>query len=354
MEGREELTMEGETRLKRALRPPHDAAHSFPRRVAAGPGDQTGTLRARLIAATVEIVAEASHPRLETVAARAGVSEGAFHEVFESPEECFSAAFDEGFTRLSAVIEEAAGREERWLGRVRSGLVALLGFLEDEPGWGRLLVFGAPVDDAVALGCEQRVVGVLTGLLDDGSPRAIAAAVSEPQLTAELVTGGVFSVIRTCMREAGGGALVQLAPSLMSFIVRPYLGQAAASAELAGRSAAAEQLPSQPGESPIPPPVPVSYRTSLVLRAIACAPRSSNREIAAAAGLGDKGQTSHLLRRLARRGLIEKVTPRSGSRRENAWLLTPCGRRVIELLGFPTAPAPGAPARRSATVRQAA
>ena len=71
-----------------------------------------------------------------------------------------------------------------------------------------------------------------------------------------------------------------------------------------------------------------------MLRAIACAPRSSNREIADAAGISDEGQTSHLLRRLARRGLIEKVTPRSGSRRENAWLLTPCGRRVIELLGF--------------------
>ena len=71
-----------------------------------------------------------------------------------------------------------------------------------------------------------------------------------------------------------------------------------------------------------------------MLSAIARAPRSSNREIAAAAGMVDEGQTSHLLRRLAQRGLIEKVTPRSGSRRENAWLLTPAGRRVIELLGL--------------------
>ncbi len=169
--------------------------------------------------------------------------------------------------------------------------------------------------------------------------------------TVEVVAEG--SDPRARMREAGGGALVQLAPSLMVFIVRPYLGQAAASVELAGRSAAAEQLPTQACESPLPPPppVPVSYRTSLVLRAIECAPRSSNREIAAAAGLGDKGQTSHLLRRLARRGLIEKVTPRSGSRRENAWLLTPCGRRVIELLGFGGAGAADADTREKQAQR---
>jgi len=113
-----------------------------------------------------------------------------------------------------------------------------------------------------------------------------------------------------------------------------------------------EQAGPQAGEPPLAPPIAVSYRTSLVLRTIARAPRSSNREIAAAAGLGDQGQTSHLLRRLQRRGLIEKVTPRSGSRRENAWLLTSCGRGVIDLLSFGGAAAPDARAR--ARVRQAA
>ncbi len=245
--------------------------------------------------------------------------------------------------RLSGAVEGAAGREERWVDRVRAGLVALLGFLEDEPGWGRLLVLVEALDRAVALTCEQRVLGVLTGLVDDGSSEAIADAVTEPELTAELVAGGVFSVIRTRMLTLRGERLVELAPSLMSFIVGPYLGQTAASIELAGRAAAAEQLLERVAEPPLPPPVPVSYRTSLVLRAIACAPGSSNREVAKAAGLGDKGQTSHLLRRLVRRGLIEKVAPRSGSRRENAWLLTPYGRRVVELLSFGA----GAPASES-------
>ncbi len=285
-----------------------------------------------------------SHPRLgKTVAARAGVSESAFYEVFESAEECFLAALEEGLTRLDAAVEQAAGREQRWLDRVRAGLVGLLGFFEDEPGWGRLVLFKAPVAGAVAFRCEQRVLGVLTVLMDDGSPQAIAEISSEPQLIAELVIGGVFSVIRArVLRPDAGpkpdaGPLVELAPSLMSFIVRPYLGEAAAAGELAGGHSTADALLPREAELPLVPPIPVTHRTTLVLKAIACAPRSSNREIAAAAGVGDEGQTSHLLRRLAQRGLIEKVAPRSGSWRENAWLLTASGQRVIELLGFATA-----------------
>ncbi len=275
-------------------------------------------------------------------------------EVFQSTEDCFLVVFEEGLERLSEVVAKAAAREERWLRRVRSGLVALLGFLDDEPGWGRLLVLEGPVAGAVAFRCERRLLGVLTVLMDDGGPQAIAEVMPESQLTAELVIGGVFSVIRARMSdpERNGGALVELAPSLMWFIAVAYLGQAAASTELAGGYAASGQAPAPAAECPAPRPVPVGHRTALVLNAIACAPRSSNREVAAAAGLTDEGHTSHLLRRLAQRGLIEKVTPRSGSRRENAWLLTPCGRRVIELLGLATAATPGAPA--SAGIREAA
>jgi DNA-binding MarR family transcriptional regulator len=273
------------------------------------------------------------------------VEEGTFYEILQGAEDRFLAAFEEGLERLSEAVREAAGREQSWLGRLRTGLVALLGFFDDEPGWGRLLVFQAPLDGAVALRCQQRVLGVLSMLVDDGGPQAIGEIMPEPWLTAELLLGGVFSVIRARMLEADGAALVELAPSLMAFVVRPYLGQAAASAELVGRPAPAGQARSRAGGLEVPLSIPFHHRSVLVLRAIAGAPRSSNREIGEAAGLTDKGQTSHLLRRLARRGLIEKVPPRSGSRRENAWLLTPYGRRVIKLLDFSAAVAPRALAR---------
>lgn len=292
------------------------------------------------------------------MATRAGVSEREFYEVFHNAEECFSAAFEDGLARLSTAVLKAAGREERWLGRVRSGLVGLLGFLDDEPGWGRLLFLGAPVDGAIALRCERRVLGLFSVLVHDGRPQSIADLAREPQLTAELVVGGIFSVIRARMSEpeGDGRALVELTPSLMAFIGVALTGQAAASAECGGGRATFGPEPTRGGRSAAefasPWPISVTYRTTLVLNAIADAPRSSNREIAAAAGIVDEGQASHLLRRLAQRGLIEKVNPRGGSRRENAWLLTHSGRRVIELVG--PARAAERPASRSASVRQAA
>ncbi len=267
------------------------------------------------------------------------------------------AAFEEGLERLSAVVLEAAGREEYWLGRVRAGLVALLGFLDDDPQWGRLLIVEACGAQMAARGCERRVQDVLAGLLNDGRGRpgrGIAGGnlTLSTTLVGELVVGGVFSVIRARMLEDGGGSLVELAPSLMSFIVVPYLGQAAAGVGPVGRPAAGEWVSGSADGLGVVAPVPFTYRATLVLRVVACAPRSSNREIAEAAGLADEGQTSHLLRRLARRGLIEKVTPRNGSRRENAWLLTQCGRRVLELLDS-GGTAVGARASASAGVREA-
>ena len=271
---------------------------------------------------------------------RAGVSQSELYEVFASVDECFATAFEESLARLTVVIERAAGRERRWIDRVRSGLVALLGFLDDEPGRGRLLFLAASVEPTVAFRYGQRLEAVLGGFLDDGTPSAIARLTDAPALSAQLIRGGVLSVIRARMSDPEWecGALVELAPPLTSLIAVAYLGQAAASEELLIGSLAPDQPPAaaieRPVESPSCSPIPVTRRTRLVLGAIARAPRSSNREIAAAAGIVDEGQISHLLRRLEQRGLIEKVAPRSGSRRENAWLLTPPGRQVIELVGL--------------------
>jgi len=286
----------------------------------------------------------------------------AFDEVLEGAEERFSAAFDEGVGRLSLVVAEASGREEGWLERVRAGVVALLGFFDDEPWLGRLLIVDAPLAGAVAPECRRRLFGVLGGLVAEGGAQASAqimpspAQTAEPELmpsqtlTAELVLGGVFSVIQARMiegsgraSEGGGGPLVELAPSLVSFIVTAYLRRSGASAErsgarpLAGESAGVGSSSEGDGSSsagegssrPAGLPIRATYRTMCVLRAISSLPRSSNREVAEAAGLADEGQTSKLLGRLESRGLIENVGLGAAHGEPNAWLLTPYGRRAV-------------------------
>jgi hypothetical protein len=267
---------------------------------------------------------------------------GAVTDVFPSlvardvavTEERRLAAFEEGLARLAEAVDRAARRERSWLSRVRAGLVAFLAFFDDEPAWGRVLVCEAPLSpDALALRCRTRLLGVFSGVLDDGAPLALGELTPDPQLTSELISGGVVSVVRGCVLEGegeDGRLLVELAPELMAFIVRPYLGQAVASVELSGVPALSEEERGAGGRR-----LYATRRTRLVLGAIASSPRSSNREIAAAAGLVDEGQTSKLLRRLAERGLIENVGFGQQGGRSNAWLLTSRGESMLARLGEP-------------------
>ena len=242
----------------------------------------------------------------------------------QSAGERYLQAFEQALARLSVTVDEAAGREGSWLARVRAGLVALLGFFDDEPAWGALLVHEAPVPGAVvALRREQRVLGVLTGLLDGGAPLAVGEPLPSAELASELVVGGVFAVIRArVLKQREGEPLVELAPSLMAFIALSYLGQAAAQTELVGMSAPAQETPLDTAElRGLRLPVRPTHRTMLVLRAIAAAPCSSNRQIAQIAGLSDEGQTSKLLWRLSERGVIENLGHGIEWGEPNAWRL---------------------------------
>jgi hypothetical protein len=232
----------------------------------------------------------------------------------------------------------------------------MLGFFDDEPSWARLLVLETPLSTALTFECRQRLHELLAGLLErgpdfadsrgdgrtGGSPMLLAT------LTGELVVGGVFSVIRTSLLDDDGAKLVELAPSLMAFIVAPYLGQAAAQAELEGKpssgrlAVAIEPGPGRPQAISRAAELPIraTHRTTMVLQAIAQAPYSNNREIADAAGLIDEGQMSKLLARLERQGVVENVGIGAARGEPNAWLLTSSGQRALALIDASGAPRP--------------
>jgi hypothetical protein len=64
MEGRETVTMDGGTRIKLAARPVRDAQRARVERMTASASDRAEVLRERFIAATVELLASASVPRM--------------------------------------------------------------------------------------------------------------------------------------------------------------------------------------------------------------------------------------------------------------------------------------------------
>jgi AcrR family transcriptional regulator len=278
----------------------------------------------------------AGSPRLATtVVSICEVSETEFYDLFLSVEECVLAAFDEGVARLSRVIIDSASRQEVWFERVRAGLSALLRFFDEEPGWARLLVLDQSIATHALAERRSRVLATLAHLLEREAHTETLASTSR-LLTAELVVGGVVSLLRTRMLGHSEDPFVGLAPSLWTFIAAQYPGPGGC-VEPSGL--AAERSLSEPQFRRLP--VRATYRTTRVLSAIGGSPRLSNRDIADAAGLSDEGQTSKLLRRLERRGLVENVGLGQAFGGANAWILTGYGEEVLEATRHSLVPGAG-------------
>jgi DNA-binding IclR family transcriptional regulator len=82
-------------------------------------------------------------------------------------------------------------------------------------------------------------------------------------------------------------------------------------------------------------PIRLTYRTVRVLSTIAECPGSSNRTISELAELSDQGQTSKLLQRLERLGLIRNNGLGHAHGETNAWQLTPRGVEVERAVHIP-------------------
>jgi AcrR family transcriptional regulator len=213
------------------------------------------------------------------VVTRTGVTKRELSEEFTSEQELFYAAFDHGQALISQRLIAAVQDQRRWLARVRSALLSVLRFLDQEPQWAELLLIVTPPSGTGILARRERALGRLAELLERGAPKGSEVGLTlKSGLTAELVIGGAVSVLQARLLRHKGMPMLELAPSLMSLIVLPYLGAAQANDELTKRPAA-NPAPTQPSREL---PRRASYRTALVLRAIAQAPRSNNRAIAQA------------------------------------------------------------------------
>jgi hypothetical protein len=244
---------------------------------------------------------------------------------------------DAGLGRLSRVVLDAAGGGECWLERIGAGVLALLGFLDDEPLWARSLVLEQPpeqpLEGALASECVRRVHRALGVVLGEGRGEVIVGADINPStaLIAELVTLGGLSLVRTSMLRQPGAPLVDLAALLMSSIVVPYLGRGAAKADhRAGVDRAVTGVRELPARAEVVPIRP-QPQTLFALNVLASAPFSSTPELAAAVGMDSK-QASRALGLFERRGLIENTRRGLAPHEPNAWLLTPYGHRVLGLI----------------------
>jgi AcrR family transcriptional regulator len=204
--------------------------------------------RARILAALIEVARERGAGRVTVahVVERSGVSRRTFYELFADRDACFAAAFEEAIERAARRVVPAFGRSERhaaadakaWRERMRAGLLALLEFLDEEPGLGGLCVVDTLGAGRAVLEARARVVNALIDAVAAGA--AVARGRAQPsRLTAEGVVGGVLSVLYARIAAEDPRPLAELLNPLMGMIVLPYLGAAAAARELARAAPAA-------------------------------------------------------------------------------------------------------------------
>jgi AcrR family transcriptional regulator/DNA-binding MarR family transcriptional regulator len=292
--------------------------------------------RARILTAMAEVCAEhgAANVTVAHVVARSGVSRRTFYELFEDREDCFMAALDRAFSCAAAYVLPAYDSSERWLERMRAGLQAALEFLDREPGWGRLIFVETLGGGAHALRRRQEMLAKVVAAVQEGGNEPKANA-DLPPLIAEGVVGGVVSVLHARLLDPDSRPLRVLAGQLMSMIVLPYLGAAAARREMATaapRTAYGERLKPVPANPLHDLGMRLTYRTVRVLGSVASQPGASNREIGAVADIPDQGQASKLLSRLEKLGLIENQGVGASRGAPNAWALTDLGRRVQQTI----------------------
>jgi AcrR family transcriptional regulator len=306
------------------------------------PREHVGEIqRMRILAGMAEVASErgAGSVTVAHVVSWAGVSRRTFYDLFADREECFLAAFEEAIGHVSALVLDAYDREGSWRERIRSGLWAALLWLDEEPALARMCVVESLAAGPRALERRAVMLRTLVSAIDEGRSDVPRRGTQPPPLTAEGVVGAVLSVIHTRLLDTDAKPLTGLLGELMSVIVLPYLGQAAAQKELHKPAPSVLKRTSATPRDPLDGlQMRITYRTVRVLMVIAESPDASNRAVASGAGISDQGQVSKLLARLEHLGLIYNrgLGPVKGA--PNAWQLTARGRHVEEAIRVHTTP----------------
>lgn len=298
--------------------------------------------RTRLLGAAVSVFDELGYQgaTIAHITRRARVSRRTFYELFGDREECLLAVIDDALRALEGELAGGEPQRPSWCERVRVGLRVVLELCDRDPALARVCVVQSSRAGSAVLARRETILARLVAVVDAGRGESERAQGCSP-LTAEGLVGAVLRIVQRRLQERDGGQLVELEGQLMSVLVLPYLGVAAARRELLRAPAVLARGADDGGSGtgwvtgdPLEGlAMRITYRTARVLQGAAQCPGLSNRQLAASAGIGDEGQASRLFVRLQRLGLLANQSAGRLKGVPNAWALTDRGVRVVKAIG---------------------
>jgi AcrR family transcriptional regulator len=304
-------------------------------------GLPTEIQRNRLLSAAIRSLDELGYANTSVaqITSRAHVSRRTFYQLFATREECLLAVFEDVIALIESDLLAAELDGLPWRERVRIGLWTILSFFEREPTMARVCLVQSLQGDAKLLARREALTSRLAAIVDEGrgeSPRAAQAS----RLTAEGLVGAALGILYTRLLRERREPLTDLLGELMGLIVLPYLGLAVVKREQTRPAPAPLQARSKRDEERFDADplegisMRLTYRTMRVLECVAAQPGASNRQLGVLAGVPDPGQTSKLLSRLARLGLLVNTRDGDAKGEANVWRLTAQGLRMTQMIGL--------------------
>jgi AcrR family transcriptional regulator len=186
--------------------------------------------RERIFAAIIDAVAEKGyvHTSVADVLARAKVSRLTFYQLFSDKEDCFVSAFETRAALLAqvlrAVLSEGPPPGSEWsvLARVDRILETYLSALQAEPASAKSLLIEVYAAGPRALEQRNRSVQEFVEVVNAalGGQAGVFGSRDEQRFTAQLLVGGVSSLVTTMVGEGQMDELAGLRGPLMTLFER--------------------------------------------------------------------------------------------------------------------------------------
>jgi len=178
--------------------------------------------RLRLLAATLRLLPEHGYHGLTIgrITEEASVSRAAFYAQFSCKEECLLATYDIASGWLCERVEAAVEGIGDWEERIRVGAAEVLRLLATNPPVAHLLAVETYRAGAAAYERQQTLLGRFADALRD----AVPSARELPGEMADLLIGGIVSLIARYVSSGRADELPEATAPLVEYLLIPYLG----------------------------------------------------------------------------------------------------------------------------------